>query len=255
MDIFNHFSKKVALTFLLSIGTFFSYGQENWSMDKFLLHSFQSPAQQFEDQKVELLEDGNYRLPLIENLQFRTETRDFDLDLQQYDLRLNTNSFRSINAQEDLNKTELEITKLHHSIVLKNELANRYNVLLSLVFQRDLLALINQRLAIQNDKLSVLKSLSSWDLPKIKEVIKVESSILETELKKIKTENRLRILQDRITDMCGQEISIVTDDFIAARFIKKHFNKIILSDSIASKQMEMAKLEIEKNQQEQILQF
>jgi len=73
MDIFNHFSKKVALTFLLSIGTFFSYGQENWSMDKFLLHSFQSPAQQFEDQKVELLEDGNYRLPLIENLQFRTE--------------------------------------------------------------------------------------------------------------------------------------------------------------------------------------
>ncbi|MFT4660270.1 MAG: hypothetical protein ACI8XB_000531 [Patiriisocius sp.] len=253
MELTTFSNRYLKLTLFCLLVSFIANGQEFWTMDQFLLNSFQSPVQQYQEEKITLLAEGNYRLPVIENLQFRTETRDFDLEKQDYDLRLNTNSFRSINAQEKINNTDYSIHKIHQSILLKNELSNRYNILLSLIFKRDQLTLVRQKLEIYQDKLTVLKSMSSWNLTKIKELIKVETEILEADIQKLNLESSLLNLNNRIAGMCGKEIHIVTEDLIAARFVREHFDDVVLSDSVAGKQLNLAKLKLQKNENTQHL--
>ena len=127
--------RSILLLFLLFCILSFSLSAQNEvTITKFLGSIKESNKVKTDSNTVSLLKDYNYNLPIIRNVQFRTETSDLLLDRQEYTLRVKPNSLFAISKQKKLYQKKIEEIIIKNQLDFNEELKKRYILILDYIF-------------------------------------------------------------------------------------------------------------------------
>lgn len=148
---------KYTLIFCLSILlSHSSFGQTNTT--DILQSAWQDPRLQAYQQELDFF--GNQRslqVPRLEEMEFRTETHEFNPTLQEYALRLQFNTRRQIRVQTRVNQQEYSLRQLKRESYLEELLFNRYQVLIEMHFQQKRRALLQTEAPLLQDMERVIQ--------------------------------------------------------------------------------------------------
>jgi CYTH domain-containing protein len=161
----------------------FSYGglvcQDSLSVDQFLFNIDQEASINYLQKKIHHFNDLSYRLPLLEKLEFRTETNDFELQKQEYLVRVTPNSFKNRKTQGQYQETVLNMAEMELTYAKSQELRRRYEILVELYYTRVLLSSHHQHQVLYEDKVTLLRRSNSLPGFDILDLINAEDKVQE----------------------------------------------------------------------------
>ncbi|MEM6966898.1 MAG: hypothetical protein AAF573_19190 [Bacteroidota bacterium] len=160
--------------------------------------------------RVDFLRENNPKLPLMDELEFRTETNDFQVSEQEYALRARFHTKDQQRAQANFNQAQIELKSIEEQILLNELLKERYVGIMEGMYFKQLLAAKNEEKLILEDRLVVLKK--SVQLPKFdildlidaedelhsaeRDILRLENSIAENEAQILRWTNQLGTLSE-----------------------------------------------------------
>jgi len=159
--------------------------QENLNSDQFFEQAFEQLSE------AGLKENVSIKFPWIEELQFRTETRDFDFDRQEYTLRLSPSTPKKIKAQEALLSHYQSSPDQKSSRALQKVISSLYLDWLSLYFINQELEMLDELEIIWNDKKTILQKLIGQHNIDFKDLISLEKD--KNELAQLRYELQLEL--------------------------------------------------------------
>ncbi len=200
--------RSIRLLFLLFVILTSSLSAQNEvTITKFLGSIKESNKVKTDSNTVSLLKDYNYNLPIIKNVQFRTETSDLVLDRQEYTLRVKPNSLFAISKQKKLYKKKIEEIIIKNQLDFNKELKKRYILILNYIFTDDLVELYKKKQVQINDKLNVL-SQNIFEINfDVIDLIDAEDELIETNLKLVK----LKELKSNQLSLINQSLNFQSD--------------------------------------------
>ena len=131
--------------------------------------------------KVEFLTGTDHRLPLVQELEFRTETHDFLLEEQEYTLRFSPNTPALQRRQEAYHQAVVALTEAQDRPLLLEALEPKYRTVVDYHFLPRLLESQRRTLEIYRQQLSLLRQqvvTADFDL---NDLVATETDIFETE--------------------------------------------------------------------------
>lgn len=200
-----------------------SIGQNDFPIKTFLASAGQEESVLFQNQKLNFLTTTSYKLPLIERLQFRTNTNDFDIRLQEYSLRMSPNSFRSVKSQQQYQNSNQNLTKMELEVAWGEALRERYDLLVNLIYSKEILAVRNKQKVLYKDKVTLLKrsiSLPGFD---VLELIDAEDEAEENQRDILDLENAILTYENNVhgTNSTSGFIRIDKDNTLTVNSIGK----------------------------------
>jgi hypothetical protein len=132
----------------------------------------------------------NYRLPLLQKLDFRVGSDDYVFGQNQYDIGFSFNTLRQIKRVKEYQRAQVSVFEAQNGMYLQRSLLDRYECLHDLYFNKQLIKQYQSLDTLLNQKNTVLKEqiLRGLDT-KIKEVIDNETDRNKA-LKAIKSYDR-----------------------------------------------------------------
>lgn len=127
------------------------------SVNDFLLTAFEDRNLATYDDQINFLKPKRYRLPVIDELEFRISNDELTYDDLQYAIRLNPGNpwkIRRNNALFNATKKELSLRK---QLEFKDNLFDRYELLLDFIYSKDLSDLIQRELSIIEKKATIFE--------------------------------------------------------------------------------------------------
>lgn len=220
------------------------FGQDVIGMKEFLASARYQESVTYQQQKASFLKEISHKLPLIEKLEVRTETNDFDLTQQEYLLRVSPNSRHSIKAQNQYQETNRHLADAEQEVALGRAIKERYDILLEFIFTKRLLAVQQKRKKLLNDKVILLKrsvSLPGFDILDLIDAEDEEQenlrSILDMETTIFSIEKEIR----QLTKL-SKDLKIETDKLLSINDLAKIAQQIKL-DKITNKELNMLSAE------------
>jgi len=176
----------------------------------------------------------DFRTSWLEELEFRTETRDFDIDQQQYTLRFKPTTKKLRDAQTNLSNLLKEEFLLKKALFGNELLVDAYKEWLELVMLQKEITIHNDLLVIYGDIEKVLLKLSQANQLNVKDFLEVKSDISNAT---IAIQTSEKIMSDYLADT-----PINTDDLLSLEELKFALTQQILPfPSIMSKQQDLNK--------------
>ncbi|MGB5982902.1 MAG: hypothetical protein WBG46_12225 [Nonlabens sp.] len=182
----------------------------------------QASIEKSNSDRYQELENYDYRLPLIDNAQFRTETNDFLLNQQDYRLRVRPNSPRAQKATKKYYAARLEEQKLLSREKRGQIIDFHYHYLLDYIYQQRIAAAMKHKIRLLEDKRRVVenevydKNFDITDLVEAKDEV-FNANSLRSKLSE-QINNRERYLAQILEDT-GAEVQIDTVGLITPEFI------------------------------------
>jgi hypothetical protein len=142
------------------------------------------------NQTLTLVKGLNYRLPLLQKLDFRLGTDDYGLGQNQYGVGLSFNTFKQIRRLKEYQQVQTDVIEAQNNIYLQQSLMDRYECLYDMFFNKQLIKQYNELDTLLNKKNAVLKEqiLRGLDV-RIKDVVDNETDRYATQ-KILKTYER-----------------------------------------------------------------
>jgi len=231
------------------VGTQHSNAQNNLS--DFLLTSFEDLNTRGFDKSIDFLSPKNYRLPLIEDIEFRYGNDEFTNEDQQYALRFrpgNPWKIRRNNALFNATKKELNIRK---RLQYKENLEDRYEIAADYILKTQLLDIQKQHYYIIAKRVEVLGSNMESALFDAKDFVEAKLDQVdalnnqeEANTSLIGSKNTIiSILQNTGFDWSSNTlISVSAIDSISDHIIAKEIPSLELD--LISQEIEVAKSEV-----------
>ena len=221
---------KYILTFLFLITALnAATTQGNSDVIKILNTAFTNSTVTFQHEKSNQLNNLDYDVPLIEKIELRSETNDFDIRKQDLAIRVSPNTGSSRKAHRLYHESVQYMTKMEYSTEVMKALSERYRMIADYVYAKELLSVENVKNVVAKDKVKLLKkmvSLSSFD---IVELIEAEDEIYKLQRKIQNINNRIKNLHVQLCSLISsEELNIDKNDIISIQEIKSllNFNSI-----------------------------
>ncbi len=179
------FSNKILLLALWASCFFIPalHAQDAITTTSFLRAAQESRQVESDSANLSFLEDYNYNLPLLRDVQLRTETRDFFLNRQEYTIRIKPNSLSAISRQKKVYQNKIEEVRIENQINFNEELENRYLLLVDYIFIDKLVELYTESQLQLKDKLHLLgQKVYDTDFD-VKDLIDTEESLFSVNSK------------------------------------------------------------------------
>ena len=185
MRVFNLIQthKKQLLFLGLIIGAIpFTFAQNKITTTQFL-EQINTKNQQKTDSLISELSGYHYKTPFIKSVQIRTETKDFQLNKQEYALRVKPNNFNTNKNQKKVFLNKIEKVKLENEIHFNKDLENSYYLIIETVFTNKLIVLFTKKQAQLKDKLKILGERVYDTNFDVKDLVETEEDLQNTALK------------------------------------------------------------------------
>jgi len=161
------------------------FAQNNAQVQKtgtdFLATAKESQATVSADEKINFLQNTDHSLPFVQQLEFRTETHDFQLEEQGYSLRFTPNSPKQRRAQDSYHQAFIRNVEADKREFLLDELEKKYHTLVDYKF---IPGLIKNKEALKKlylQKQKVLRALVASPDFDITNFVDTEADIFELE--------------------------------------------------------------------------
>lgn len=216
---------------------------------------------------VKALEKKDEDTPFLNEVEFRTETDEFDFFREKYSLRFYFRGWGESYNKEILIGNIKQNSKFEYIMEQNKVVLERYYTVLEYLEFKSRLKLLLKLKEIMDDKVAVLKkndSISSKN--HLGEILETEDKITDIELEIIKIENNLAALEGTIVEQnggIGQVNFLIKDiakvESIIAEIEKFDFDSKIENINIDYKENKMisaeASLELEKAKRKKIINF
>lgn len=190
--------------------------QDSLTVDQFLQNYNHEASVEYMQRKITHLNDLSYRLPLIEKVEFRTETNNFDLQQQEYLIRVTPNSIKNRKTQGQYHETVQHMAQMELEYTKSKELRERYELMVELYYSKAFLASHRQHQVLHNDKVTLLRRSSSLPGFDILELINAEDRAQENLHSILDLENKIFTLEKTIKKMHQTNLSV---SFSGFRFV------------------------------------
>jgi hypothetical protein len=196
--------------------------QNTLSVKDFLATSEFQKELTLKDKEINFLKTTSHDFPWIEQLEFRTRTKDFEISQQEYIFRATPNSPRQRWTQKKIHDNNILSHEIDQQLLLEDALMDRYEIILDLYFCEQLIASGRQFTLVYEDKINVLRknvTLSNFD---ITDLIKTEDDLNSLQLEILNLENTKVILQNIAMELSATKDSLSLDyqNFINIEDIK-----------------------------------
>jgi len=175
----------------------------------FLAKAQEDQAVEQQVQFMNYLSTVSPNLPLIEELELRTETNDFDLASQQYLLRLRTNSKKEQQLNRNLHHIRIQLNDAERQLLLSEALAERYDLLTHTYFQKILKQKEVELLQVYEDQLRVLRGEAEFGKAAPGKLIEVEEGYFATERDLLKYDHQIAQSKAYGTLLTGSEVDSI----------------------------------------------
>lgn len=245
-DFSQKIKKKNFFCFLFLLSTFFLNAQLTTSeilataKDQYLI--------QLQRQRVDFLKENSSKLPVMDELEFRTETNDFRLREQRYTLRGRFFTKDQRNAQQGFQQANIELKSIEEQILMNEFLKERYLGIMEAYFFDQLLEAEKEKKILQEDRVTVLRK--SINLPKFeildlldaednlqtaeRDILRLENAVLTSEMKIFRWTNETGFLKKGdiqlipVEQVMEQVRSLPTEPSTAhATLVKRNLNQTV----------------------------
>jgi len=135
----------------------FTYAQKPVTTSEILASAKNQYLIKLERQRLDFLKNNNPKLPIVDELEFRTETNEFNIRQQRYALRGRFFTKEQREAQANLNRAKIDLQSIEEEIILNDLLYSRYIGILETLYFDQLLDAKNEEKILLEDKMTVLK--------------------------------------------------------------------------------------------------
>lgn len=212
---------KYTITTLLCVLHLTATAQNTIQITRILGSALESSKAGFYKEKISQFNDLDYDIPLLEKIEVRSETNDFDIAQQDMTVRVTTNSKSSRKAYKQYHESVQHMSQMEYQAEIIDALAYRYNLIVDYIYAHEKLELEKSRFALAQDKVKLLKrmvSLASFD---IVELIDAEDEVNQTQRLILDTEINIDNLRDRLLDLVNLKvIDISTEDILSVEDIR-----------------------------------
>lgn len=186
-------TKKKAIQLMgLLVGLLFTtlaYAQQSVSTTQLLQQAWTQPAT---DARIQFLDTEKQTLPVVEKLEVRTETDEFDWERQELTFRTSFNGFKARKAQQTLvNKTKQKY-ETQNRIAQQELMATYYQLLLAWHYEDKEIALLQAQQRILEDKKRLFEAelKQNTQTISIENYLKIEKDLYELGLSQLKAEQK-----------------------------------------------------------------
>lgn len=213
--------KSTLLIIILALGYSYVYSQSISDIQIVLNTAFEDNSVQFKHKKTNQLSTLDYNVPLIEKVELRSETNDFNLRKQDLSLRVSPNTGSSRRAHRQYHESVMFMAEMEYNTEIMKMLFTKYQLVKDYVFSKEMLRLEKVKNTVALDKVKLLKkmvSLSSFD---IVELIEAEDEVNKLQRKIQNIENSVTNLNRQLSAIISKEkINIGISDIISVAQIK-----------------------------------
>ncbi len=198
IKIYKSLTQKVIGAFLFLFFFLSTHAQVDLTTSDVLATAKNEYSIQLQQQRVDVLKNLESKLPLVDEIEFRTETNDFELKEQQYAVRARFHTRKEQKAQKDLHQAKIELNSIEEKILIHELLEDRYVGILEAIYFERLIDTKKEQVLILEDRLTVYKrsiNLPSFD---ITDMIDAEDELHAAELGILKLENAAKFAQQKI---------------------------------------------------------
>ncbi len=149
-----------------------------------------------QEQKIEATKTASFRLPLVEKIDFQTETDRFQFQRQEYRVRTSFNGWEEMKSLKKQKENKLTKERADRTVLFKDILLDRYNLLVEYRFaqkERQMNQELHDVFAEKRDVLQKMARLSTNF--NIEDLIKAEDAIFDLQQKIIESEGTIRHIQ------------------------------------------------------------
>ena len=189
---------RIRFVFIFLVNVLFVSAQSTLTTSDILASAKHQFSLQLKKQQVDFLKKTNAKLPLLDELEFRTQTNDFQIKEQQYVLRGRFHTRKQRRAQKDFHQANIELNSIDEQILLHELLKERYVAIMEKVYFEKILHTKKEQKVVLEDRLNVLQK--SIQLPKfeITNLIDAENELQEAERMILELENAMDFSQQKI---------------------------------------------------------
>jgi len=205
--------RKYPLIIILFLGSVIATGQNHISMNDFLATAHEQQEIVLGEQTNEYLKTTNYNLPLVEKLEFRTESHDFDISKQEFALRLTPNSLSQRKYQRLYHQSTILRSDLDQVASLNDALVERYLVTIEYLYYYHLIDIRKRMQKIYLEKVEVLKSSIDQSNFDIIDLVNAEEKLFDQEWELLDMDGSLKLFKNHISQLSNGADSIQIDQF------------------------------------------
>lgn len=189
-----------------------SNAQNTLSSSDILASAKQQYVLDLQQQRVDFLKNSTHKLPLVDEMEFRTETNDFRLKEQQYVLRGRFHTKAQQRAHADFQQAKIELNTIEEQLLMQELLRDRYDAIVKVSYFEKLLIAKTAQKVLLEDRMTVLKK--SINLPKfdILDLIDSEDDLHEADRDILRLKSALTLAQQQIFRFSNQQGYLKTDD-------------------------------------------
>ena len=171
---------------------------EGISIDEYIKSAKKDSRLKIKKEAVETFDSAG-DTPWIKNLEFRSETGNFDIKEQTYGLRLYFKGFGETKYSRELIKNTQNLHKLDYRIEYQNILFERYNTILLYIHHKKEAEILDLMKQILEDKLTVTEKISQITAEKTEvDIMDAEDEIYDNEMQKSDLEYEIRSIEKTI---------------------------------------------------------
>ena len=201
-------------------------GQDTITVADVLRTSRSDILYEIQEQQLTFLEQNPFQVPILDRVEFRTETRDFELEQQEYGIRISPNSIGERKYNKNYYKSSVKISELKKRSALNDALSQRYDHVIDLVITKNTIEIKQRMKVLLNDRITVLsRSRNSLDFD-YQDLLKAEDDLHDIGLELIDLESKDQRIEDQIRVFLGieKEFDLDSRDLISVDFIEDYVN-------------------------------
>lgn len=239
---------------------------QNITSSQYLETATSDPRMELHSKKMDYLKNTPHTLPLAESLEFRTETDEFNINRQEYTVRMDFNTRKERNAQKEFHQSNILALSEEKSFFIKDNLEEHYSVWPSYFFCQKELSYRKEELLVLEDKFKVAgilaKTTGKYDLG---DLIRIEDDMDEIKSQIFDLENKMKDIVFVVNQKIGNTTLSDLDfsDFISLEKIKNTIidfpDNLIIDPEInalmADKNLDAAEINLEKARGQKLLDF
>ena len=209
-------------------------------------------------ESLNFIENEAGRIPIVETMEFRTETNEFVYDQQEYLIRFDLNSSEERKAYDRVMATNKQLYNYKQEEYLGDRIEEIYKDLVDYYFYQEELSILVDNLSILRDKKIVLaKLLSTSDEINVNSWLSIQNDIMSAMADSVQLTQSLRNIESIVNDTStSAKNSLNFDDMISISSLQEVVDNYILTDNssipmkIAAVEESMAKAEFELEEAE-----
>jgi hypothetical protein len=187
---------------------------------------------------IQRLENTDRAMPFIEEMEFRTESDEMDLNRQEYLFRMRFHNRESRRVQDRINQNALQHYELRSILLAERALSGRYEYLAEWFYLEKELAELTRKKVIIDDQLRLYKTMASNALQlDIANILKAEEDLQELEQDQLQLQlQRAVLINHFLPEADPSNIQLIAEGWISIATMHKNVLQIMRDSQITTSQ-------------------